>query len=249
MGDMGRLRLVVHGVQVRDDIPDPLIQWFQPPNAPGVMRHVRDLLPGQDAWKGVFYADLQQRLGEGVRLQHRFKWEQWGQREDRQALAARELRRHSGFIGAIDKAAWQIPLDLGMLEPRWKSEFRKDSPFDARLSAATSLEETGILLWTQPLLAEHTRIGYFPRYGRQLFSTELQLGLELTRFWLLSGEREDADRDFSGWTCVAQLTNRSAYQGYHLVSRLGLEFEERRFAGQPAQRNSLVFLSVNAGLR
>jgi hypothetical protein len=48
---------------------------------------------------------------------------------------------------------------------------------------------------------------------------------------------------------VGQFTNRSAYQGYLLIARLGMEVEARRLGGEPAPRNTQVFLSVNAGLR
>ncbi len=241
---LGRLRLFAHGARVRDDIPDPLIQWFQPLNAPGVMRQVRDLLPGRDAWKLLGYADLDQRLGGGLRLQHRAKIEQW-----RPQARDPDLRANAGFAGLMDKLSWQLPLGMSFLEPRWKSECRRERPFNSRLPASTSLEQTAIVLFTQPLLAEHTQVGYFPGRGRQLFSTELQLGVERSWFWLLDGTREEVVSDYSSWTWVAQVSNRTAYQGYMLVTRLGMEVQTRQAADQPAPRNSQVFLSVNAGLR
>ena len=244
LGRVGRLRLFAHGAQVRDNIPDPLIQWFQPLNAPGVMRQVRDLLPGRDTWKLLLYGDADERLGPGLRLQHRAKWELWRQRQPDP-----DLRRSAGFVGLMDKLSWQVPLGLAFLEPRWKSEYRRERPFNSRLPASTSLEQTAILLFTQPLLAEHTQVGYFPGRGRQLFATELQLGLERSWFWLLKGTREEVESDYSSWTWVGQLSNRTAYQGYLLVTRLGMEMETRRLAHQSAPRNSQVFLSVNAGLR
>lgn len=240
----GRLRLFAHAAQVRDDITDPLTQWFQPLNAPGVMRQVRDLLPGRDTWKVLGYADLEQDLGAGLRLRHRAKFEEWRQRD-----ADPDLRRRAGFAGLLDKLSWQLPLGLAFLEPRWKSEYRRERPFNSRLPPSTSLEQTGILLYTQPLLAEHTQVGYFPGRGRQLFATELQLGVERSWFWLLEGSREEVTADYSSWTWVGQVSNRTAYQGYLLVTRVGMEVEARRVGKEPAPRNSQVFLSVNAGLR
>ena len=113
---------------------------------------------------------------------------------------------------------------------------------------ATSLEQTLFILWTQPLMAEQVGVSYFPRYGRQLFNTEIQVGLELSRFWLLEGRYEEIDQDFSAWTGVVQLSNRTAYEGYRLTTRGGLQFTRRHFDGRPSQGTSRLFLSILAGL-
>lgn len=244
-----RLRLFAHAALVRDDIPDDLVQFFQPVAARGRMQEVPDDLPGQNTWKNVLYADLEQRLGPDVRLQHRFKWAVWRQRDDRAALLLREGRRTSGFVGLVDRVQWSIPLGPATLEPRFKSEFRRERPYSIRRPAATSLEQTAILLWTQPLLAESVGISYYPRYGRQGFNTTLQVGLETSRFWLLDGRREEIAEDFLRWTLITQLANRVAYEGYQLVTRLGLRLSAWRFEEQRDQRTNMFFLTINAGLR
>jgi hypothetical protein len=246
---LGRIRIFAHGVRVKDNIPDDLVQWFQPIDAPGRMRQVFDPLPGRDTWRQTLYADLSQDLGAGLRLQHRAKWDWWHQFASRQQLAQREGRPTSGFVGVVNRAEWSLAVGLGVLEPRFKSEYRRQRPFSTRLPTSTSLEETFSLLWTQPLMAEATGVSYFPRYGRQLFNTELQLGLEASRLWLLDGEREDVNEDYLQWTLVGQISNRTAFQGYQLVTRLGLQLIRRDFAKSEDQRSSLGFLSINAGLR
>ena len=243
-----QLRLFDHAAWVEDTIADDLTLWFQPVGAPGSMRQVRDLLPAQNTWKNVLYADLAHRLGPDFRFLHRFKWEGWWQRQKAEFLRGREGRQRSGFFGLIDKAEWSLPIGLGVLEPRWKSEYRRQRPFSTRLPVATSLEQTAFILWTQPLLAEQVGVSYFPRYGRQLFNTELQVGLELTRFWLLQGRYEEIDQDFSAWTGVVQLTNHTAYLGYRMTTRCGLQFTRRHFDRRASQRNSQLFLSILAGL-
>jgi hypothetical protein len=45
-----------------------------------------------------------------------------------------------------------------------------------------------------------------------------------------------------------QLTNRVAYQGYELVTRLGLQLARQSFATSPTESSSLFFLTINAGL-
>ena len=81
-----------------------------------------------------------------------------------------------------------------------------------------------------------------------MFDTELQLGLEASRFWLLEGARPEADDDYFGWAWLGQLTNRNAYQGYELVTRIGLRLTRRDFAHGISQSSSLFFLAMNAGL-
>ena len=65
---------------------------------------------------------------------------------------------------------------------------------------------------------------------------------------MLDGAREEIAEDFSSWTLLTQLTNRVAYQGYQLVTRLGVQVERQHFAERPTERASMLFLSVNAGL-
>jgi len=243
-----RLRIFEYGVRVRDNIPDDLRQWFQPIGAPGGMLDRVDILPGLNTWKNSLYLDLDQHLGS-VRFLHRFKWDRVEQQDSEAEVRLREGRKSSGFLGVINKAEWTIPVGLGVLEPRFKSEFRREWPFSTRRSESTSLEELLILMWTQPLFAESVGVSYFPRYGRQLFNTELQVGLEAGWLWLLDGTREEVDADFFGWTVVCQLENRTAYQGYQLVGTTGVQFQQRRFEGRPAQEASLIFMTLYAGLR
>ncbi|MEW6754535.1 MAG: hypothetical protein AB1505_26665 [Candidatus Latescibacterota bacterium] len=244
-----RVRLAQYAARVRDDIPDPLEMWVQPVNAIGRMRAVPDLLPARNTDESVLYADVEQRLGPGLRLLHRGRWEVRHQRDRRADLVEREGRRWSGFAGLIDKAEWILPVGLGTLEPRFKSEWRRDRPYTRRQSRASSLEETASLVWRQPLLQERTRVSYFARYGRQLFDTEVRLGLEASRFWMLSGEREEVDQDMESWTAVVELTNRVGYQGYQLVTQAGAQVGWRSFQRAPDQRTSLLFVTLYASLK
>ena len=244
-----RLRVFDFGASVRDDIPDDLQKWVQPNGSVGRMVDAPDLLPSQDTWRNTLYADLDQRFGKGLRLFHRFKWESFRQRRDEEEVRLEEGRMRSGFLGLINRAEWAIPAGRGLLEPRWKSEYRDDRPYDARRPRARSLEESLFLLWRQPLLSELTSVNYYARYGKQLFDTELQLGLEWTRGWLLRGRRPDLDDGFTARTAVVQVINRVGYQGYQLVTRGGVQVSDRNPDSGPSERASTLFVTMNAGLR
>lgn len=249
LGRGGRLRVFDFGALVQDDIRDDLQTWVQPLGAVGRMRDVRDLLAAQDTWRNTLYIDADQRLSAGLRLFHRLKWESWWQRRARLEVADEEGRMRSGFLGVINKGEWTIPIGLGVLEPRVKSEFRADRPFSTRLPTARSHEMSGYLMWTQPIFAEQTSVNYYARYGRQLFDTELQVGLELVRFWMLEGTRPDVGEDFNGQTVVAQIINRVGYLGYHLVTRAGIQYGRRNFESIEDERTSMLFVTMNAGLQ
>ena len=245
---LGRLRLFEFGALVRDDIRDPLQAWSQPIGSLGRMVDVPDYLPAQDTWRNILYADLAQSYGEGVRLLHRLKVERWWQRRDRDDVVADEGRTTSGFTGLMSRAEWAIPIGLGTLEPRWKSEYRSDRPYSDRQSAARSVEQVGYLMWTQPIFAESSTVSYYARYGRQIFATELQVGLEAARLWMLSGQRDGVSEGYTSRTVVVQMANRVGYLGYKLVTRAGLQVQRRDQEGEDGQTSSLVFVNVTAGL-
>ena len=242
-------RIFLSAAMVEDDIADDLILWTQRLAAPGSMQDVRDPLAALNTWKATLYADLDSRLGKGLRLYHRAKWDVVRQRDAESEVVAREGRKDSGFLGVINKAEWVIPAGLSYFEPRFKSAFRRITPYSRRLPEATVLEETVFLLWTQPIFSESIGVNYFPRYGRGIFDSQLQFGIEASRLWMLDGQLIEADEGFSSISGVAQLTNRSAYLGYTVATRLGVLVSERHFDTASDQRSSQVFLSITAGLR
>ena len=152
------------------------------------------------------------------------------------------------FFGVINKGEWSIPVGLSSLEPRFKNEFRHETPYSSFLNTSTIVEQTLFLIWTQPLMAESVGVAYFPRYGRQQFNTQLQLGIELGRIRLLNGRSEEIDQDSQSWNYVLQITNRVGYLGYKLVLRAGFRLGKKSYENDDTDNSSLVFLTVNAGL-
>ena len=249
LGGAGRLRVHDHAALVQDDIADPVRQWVQPFGLDGKMRDLADPLAFRNTWRHSLYADLTHELGPGLRFEHRGRWERLWQRDEKEVVRQREGRANSGFLGLIDRVEWQILLGQATLEPRWKSEYRRQRPYSRRQPAGESLEETLFLLWTQPLLGERITVGYFPRYGRQLFTTSWQVGLETSWFRMLDGSYEEVEEDFSSWTLVSQLTNRTAYQGYQVVTRLGIQIGRRRFEGVRTEKRNIFFATMHVGLK
>jgi len=245
----GRLRVFDYAALTKDNIPDDLIQWTQPIDAQGRMRKKLDELPAQNTWEHVFYADLDQVLGPGIQIQHRLKWAILRQRAPGEALRHREGRRTSDFTGMVNRVQWSIPFGLASLQPRLKSEYRRERPYSTRRPTFSSVEEILILLWTQPLLAEQVGVSYYPRYGRQQFNTVLELGLETSRLWLLQGQRDENKEEFWRWTIIAQLRNGVAYEGYQLVLRTGLRLSSWQFSSGRQQRSNTIFMTINAGLQ
>ena len=244
----GRLRLFEHAKLVRDDIPNDTNQWVQPAGALGRMRRIFDALPMRNTWQHTLYLDLDHELWDGTHFLHRFKWDALWQRDVAETVREREGRHRSRFIGLINKGEWSIPVGLAVFEPRIKSEIRSDRPFNALLEKVVLAEQTLFLIWTQPLMAESVGVAYFPRYGRQMFNTQLQVGLELSRLNLLEGQSETVREGSRSWTLVSQLTNRVGYLGYQLVLRAGLRLGNRYLDGGDDEGSSLFFLTVNAGL-
>ena len=140
-------------------------------------------------------------------------------------------------------------MGLATLQPRFKSEYRRERPYSTRQKANSALEEMFIQQWTQPLMAESVGVSYFPRYGRQQFNTLMELGLEASRLWLLSGQNGDLNLDFWRSTVIVQLRNEVAYEGYRLITRTGLRLSRWFFDDGRSQRSNALFMSINAGLQ
>jgi len=138
------------------------------------------------------------------------------------------LRKLDYFFGAINKASYRLDLGYAWVEPRWKSEYRKQSLDLTSREKREEVAEIGGFLLGFPLLT-HT-----------LFET----GLEFTFFNDL--KRDSNDFDSVAW--AAQLTGVSAYQGYQLTMQMGLQIDRRDFKGSPTQTITQSFLTIYAGL-
>ena len=115
-----------------------------------------------------------------------------------------------------------------VVEPRWKSEFRKQSRSLFALDNSTSLQE---------LLSAVVET-------RVLRHTKLQAGLE----YLLYNDFEADSNDFNSITGAFQFTNQSQYLGYQLHALAGIRIERRDFKEAEARTTSQTFITIYAGL-
>ena len=135
----GRIRIFDMLKRAEDTIPDHLFQWLIPRTrfgqaAPtsGVNQAVRDHLAAENTWINTFYSDYRYDSPRGWGTFHRFKWENWRQREaDKEFLLdeegnrvldeetgepfvlfdplgpeGRNGRENSGFVGLINKVEY-----------------------------------------------------------------------------------------------------------------------------------------------
>ena len=126
------------------------------------------------------------------------------------------------------------PIDI---QPRWKSEFVRQRPVEARDPARRELTETLFLITRFPIL-RHTLI---------------ELGLELSQFEQFRDEKGvPVNRvlapDSNSRVVAIQLSNSSPYLGYDLNLRTGLRLQKLTFETLPSETTSTLFVTVYAGL-
>ncbi|NKB71315.1 MAG: hypothetical protein GKR89_29935 [Candidatus Latescibacteria bacterium] len=269
----GRLRLFDMARKAEDTIADDLFQWVVPrvqfgrtsDNA-GSNQAVPDLLAAEDTWINTFYADWAYFSPSNWATRHRFKWEVWKQRDadiefaldeageilldqngeqvvlfDPLGPLVRNARETSGFIGLIDKAEYAFSIDRFNISPRLKSEWLVETPFSRTQEKRRSWDGLFFFMVDFPLLRK----------------TTAQLGLEQRLFTNLRGDEDEMPEgsftgDFRGTVLAAQLTNKGAYQGYNLITQVGVRYDRRSLevidADRESQTSGLAFITVFAGL-
>ena len=229
----GRVRFFQDLRRVQDTIRDDLVQWKQLPNTRGSLRQEPDLLPAQDTWISTSYLSLEQKLPKGVEVAHKLKWQVYRQAGARRAIELRGERQGASFFGLIDKARYILSLGRWTLEPRWKSEFRRQVPVAMAEENRKELSELLMLVTRLPML-------------RQTF---VEGGIEYEWFKQLRDPvPPGADPSFTRLTSTLQLTNVSEYQGYRLTTMTGFEVDRLDFKFEPIQTRMRSFITIYAGV-
>ena len=224
----GRLRVFEMSKIVQDNIPNGLLQWA-PDNTlrGGELTKVEDPLLARDTWINQLFVGHHLQSA-GWRIQTKFNWVLFRQLMERGRREALELDESDFFFGIINKASYRWKLGKVIVEPRWKSEFRKQSRSLFALDNSTSLQE----LFSAVV---ETRV---------LRQTKLQAGLE----YLIYNDFDVDFEDFKSLTGAFQFTNQSQYLGYQLHALAGLRIERRDFKAAKARTTSQTFITIYAGL-
>ena len=225
---LGRLRVFEMSKLVQDDIPNPLLQWA-PDNTlrGGELTKVEDPLLARDTWVNQLFVGHNLQVA-ALFLTTKMHWLHFEQQMEKAQREQYGLAPSDFFFGLINKASYRLQLGAWSLEPRWKSEFRKQSRSLLSLNSHTSLMELfSGLVETQVLQV-----------------TKLQAGVEYAIFNDL-----DADaNDFDSVTVAVQFSNESNYLGYKLRALTGMKVERKQFTGQKARTTNESFVTIYAGL-
>ena len=146
----------------------------------------------------------------------------------------------SGFFGIINKLDHVFFLGSVRVDPRYKSEYLRETPFSLGLDKRKSWDNLFMLLTSVPAFR----------------ATVFQVGVEQRFFVNLRGDEDDIAAgeftgDFRGSVLALQLTNKSKYLGYDLTTQLGIRLDRRSLevvdGDRESQTSGLSFLSIFAG--
>ena len=232
----GRLRLFEHLRKVRDNIPDDLLQWEQPPGSLGYLCPIEDPLRARNTWIHTIFLEGDHAPIQGLHIVGKLKHELYYQRAPNSVwtssvLTKRNPRRSSYFFGLIAKADYTYKLRSWRIQPKWKSTYRRERPYLRAHPIHEALEETLFLMVKCPLL----------------HNTTAEMGIEWTRFLQLRGsETSPYSGDFRGRVWALQLTNLVDYYGYRITAQVGYRWDRKWFE-KGAKSTSTLFISVFAG--
>ena len=225
----GRLRVFEMAQLVKDDIPDPLMQW-----APdsfldrGSLVELDDPLLARDTWVNHLFAGHTWR-GRALFMMSKVNWIYFRQRLDRDERRELGLSEEDYFFGILNKASYRYTLGPLELEPRWKSEFIDQSRDLFAAQERTTLSELVSVLVRMRLLG----------------ATTMQSGVE----YLWSEDLDGRDHDLKSWNLGIQFLTESAYQGYSLRALVGAVWERTKPAGRETSTTAQSFITVYAGLQ
>ncbi|HID09830.1 MAG TPA: hypothetical protein EYP17_00820 [Candidatus Latescibacteria bacterium] len=223
---IGKFRLFHNLKLTKDNIPDNLFQWTQPPNSRGMMDRVPDPLAARDTWITSSYVGFTYTGIRNLNIINKLKYDWWHQRKP-----VMDLRRDYRFFGLINKADYTLWLWKLRVQPRIKNEFRREVPADP----------------TKPERKENTLlvflIGKFP----VLRKSDIELGLEYTIFnQLMDPVPPGLSDDYTGLVFALQLTNHVDYLGYRLTTQVGFRVDRRMYKAA-TKTSTTSFVTVYAG--
>jgi hypothetical protein len=225
---LGRFRIFEMSKLVKDDIPNPLLQWA-PDNTlrGGELTKVEDPLLARNTWVNQLFLGHNLQVASFY-LMTKVNWLHFNQQMKKAKRQEFGLEPSDFFFGLINKTSYRFRLGAWSLEPRWKSEFRKQSRSLISFNSTTSLMElfSGLV------------------ETKMLQVTKLQGGIEYAIF----NDFDEDLNDFNAVTGAFQFSNESNYLGYKLRALMGIKIERKDFKGQKARTTNESFVTIYAGL-
>ena len=250
---IGRLRVFDMLKRVEDDIPDDRREPTPFVRAPAIQPVVKDILPAQDTWVNQSYLGFDYTGVHNLRLRNKVKWQLFHQtRSNLRTIDGLRMTDDASLFGMVNKVDYEYVVGTITLQPRFKSEYLRQTAFVRGEEDRKHWAGAGYLLAQMPALNH----------------TILQAGVEL--FWfsdLIADEGEMVDLgitretgDFRTTTMALQLSNNSDYLGYRLTTQVGIRFGRTRTEGvkerddggfkktSESSNETTTFITVYAGV-
>ena len=132
------------------------------------------------------------------------------------------------FFGLVNKVSYRLLTGPFLLEPRWKSEYTKQTRGLFSAGNRSRLSEAASILAQTKILS----------------SSKIQTGVE----YVYLNDLEDNQQDFDALTVALQFTTDSDYLGYHMRSLVGASVEHRDFKERESRTTNQFFVTIYAGL-
>jgi len=217
----GRVRVFEMLKRAQDTIPDdrraatPFIESVR------VQPLVKDLLSFPDTWVNSAWLGVDYNGVPGLNVSNKMKYEFFHQAEDDlRDIDGRLLSSNASFFGLINKADYHHDMGRVAVQPKFKSEFLRRTPFLAQEERLESWTGTALVLAQLPLLTH----------------TVIRGGLEI--LWLRDLARDEqemmrsgvvgATGDLQTSTFALQLSTTSDYLGYVLTTEIGVRLSRIR---------------------
>lgn len=250
---IGRLRVFETLKKVEDAIPNDRREPAPFVDVVGIQPLVADILPAQDTWINSFWFGFDYAGLKDINVINKFKYEVFHQNKSAaRDIDGRLLRENSSFLGLINKVDYTYDLGRISVQPKFKSEYLRRTPF---LQQEDKRRE-----WTGAFML----LARFP----MLQHTVIQAGIE--QLWLRDLVRDEDDMvangvttetgDLNSFNVAIQLSNSSPYMGYQLTTQVGLRYGRTRNElirevgtgfkkGGETSNTTTSFITVYAGIQ
>ncbi len=206
----GKLRIFENFRTVRDNIPDNLLQWTQPPGTTGSLQLFKDPLIARNTVINTAYADFHYFQIPRLNVINKVKYELYHQRSD-------DIR-DTHFIGIISKIDYNFNLGRSLtLMPKAKIMYRRKT------------QPTRELIDINDIMGIFTLMLRFPVLRNSWIDAGLEYVIFSNMIELPQNPPPSYVDDYRSRIFCVQFSNTSTYMGYNLVTKAGFQMERKRF--------------------